>query len=178
MATKMKNNQIITILEAALIVVIGVLFCCSKAMGEAALSWVIGVSFMLGGVGLWALGLVEKRALFNAEGLLGSLLFAFGLSFGLARLASVLFYIAVWLLIIAGSVVLLDVILRIALRKDRNVLGIVIEAIIGAVSLTLGLCLYLIAEFGQFAAIILGVMFILYGIFMFVNEVVLASKRK
>ena len=178
MATKAKNNHVIAIVEAALIVVIGVLFCCSKAMGEAALSWVIGVSFMLGGVGLWALGLAEKKALFNAEGLLGSLLFAFGLSFGLAHLASVLFYIAVWLLIIGGSVILLDVILRIALRKDRNTLGIVIEAIIGAVSLTLGLCLYLIPEFGQFAAIILGVMLILYGVFMFVNEVVLSSKRK
>ena len=179
MATKVRNNQrIITILEAALIIVIGVMFCCSKAMGEAALSWVIGVTFMLAGVGLRVLGLVEKKALFNAEGLLGSLLFAFGLAFGLAHLAGVLFYIAVWLLIVGGSIVLLDVILRIALRKDRNTLGIVIEAIIGAVSLTLGLCLYLIPEFGQFAAIILGVMLILYGVFMFINDVVLASKRK
>ena len=175
---KKSKTNIVAILEAALFVVIGVMFCCSKAMGEAALSWVIGVSFMLGGVGLWALGLVEKRALFNPEGLLGSLLFAFGLSFGLARLAGILFYIAVWPLIIGGSVILLDVILRIALRKDKNALGIAIEAAIGAVSLTLGLCLYLIAEFGQFAAIVLGVMLILYGVFMFVNEVVLSAKKK
>ena len=178
MATKVKNNQVIAILEAALIVVIGVMFCCSKAMGEAALSWVIGVSFMLGGVGLWALGIVEKKSLFNAEGLLGSLMFAFGLAFGLARLANALFYIAVWFLIVAGSIILLDVILRLALRKDRNTLGVVIEAIIGAVMLTLGLCLLLINEFGQFAAIVLGVMLILYGVYMFVNEVVLTSKKK
>ena len=179
MATKVRNNQrIITILEAALIIVIGVMFCCSKAMGQTALSWVIGVSFMLAGAGLWVLAIVEKRALFNAEGFLGSLLFAFGLVFGLQVLAQYVFDIAVWALVIGGSVVLLDVILRIAVRKDRNTLGIVIEAIIGAVMLTLGLCLLLIAEFGQFAAIVFGVMLILYGVYMFVNEVVISSKKK
>ena len=174
---KKKNASLAVIVEAVLILVVGVMFCCSKAMGNNALSWVIGASFMIGGVGLWLVGIVGKKALFNEEGFMGTLLFAFGLVFGLTTATGLLFYLSVWVLIVGGSVILLDCILRLAIRKDKNTVGLLIEFLIGAAALALGLCLYLIPEFGEFSALVLGIVLIVYSVFMIINELALSKKK-
>lgn len=159
-------DELKTIIIASLLIVIGVLFCCSLAMGISGLSVIIGLILIILGT------LFLLNSAFNGSGLLGHLglagiaLVAFGIMFITNSLAGIIFSYIPWFLIVLGVVVITDALLGKFLRGENNLLDFIIKLVIGGVSLGLGICLMLIEGFMEYSSIILGVLMVVYGIYI------------
>ena len=61
-----------SLVVAAVVFVIGVLFCCSMSMGLNGLSWLIGFSLMVAGILYFVNSIAHKKALATMEGVMGA----------------------------------------------------------------------------------------------------------
>ncbi len=166
-----KNTKNI-ILSVALII-IGILFCLSKTLGLSVLSYIIGISMIIAGGSIIVSRIIEKKYILNASGLLGGAIIAFGILFAIESLAALIFYFIPWLLIVLGVLIVIDGILK-KINENLNA-ELITELIVGAIVFTIGLCLKLIPAFAEFSALMLGIVLIIYGIFVLANT--LMQKR-
>ncbi|MGN1207575.1 MAG: hypothetical protein ACI4SP_04685 [Eubacteriales bacterium] len=169
MEKKLTHENMKDIVTAAIVFVIGVLFCCSLAMGMRGLSWLVGLSLMVAGTLYFVNSILRKKALATMEGIIGAAIFAFGFFFIANELANLVVAYIPWLLICVGAVIFIDAFLRKFLRKDKSTSGFVAQLIIGAASLALGICLRFVPGFGDFTALMLGILLIVYAVFLVVN---------
>lgn len=169
-----KNSKLTTLIEAVVILVVGILFCCSNAMGTEALSIIGGIVFITMGSFAILSGIVLERRIFGPSGIGGAFMLAFGIFFIVANvMGQYLFMFLPLLLIVLGAVILVDALLAI-LGKD-NATSIVLELAIGVVALVLGICLWCIDDFRQAAGIVLGIVLIIYAIILVIEA--LSSKK-
>ena len=160
-----KTKQIVI---AAVLIVLGILFCVSVAALDV-ISIIIGAGFIAAGAVLAISELVRKKSLATGVAGVGALLIAFGLAIILANWLGALTQLLILVLIVFGAFYIVDSLLLILWRDKKNVVGFVIEFLIGAAAFTLGMCMYFgVAEFGKYANLIFGLILILYGAYMLI----------
>jgi hypothetical protein len=155
-----------TIILSALILVIGVLFCLSTVLGFEALSFIIGISLMVIGTVFVINSALKKHTVLNYTSLLSAVIISFGVLFAELRLALIFFSYVPWLLIFAGAIAIIDAVLK-KIFEDNNS-ALIIELIVGIVILTLGLCLKFVSGFANFSSIMLGIIMILYAVYLLI----------
>lgn len=166
MENKKISKETKTIIISSLLLIVGILFCFSMAMGIKALSYIIGI-FLIG-VGIISIvnSAMTKKTILNYSGLMGAGLIALGILFIINELALLIFYFVPWLLIVSSLVIIGDSIIK---KKTQNNNAVFIsELIVGIVVLALGLCLKFIPGFITFSSIMLGIVMILASIYLFV----------
>ena len=160
------NKETKTIMLAVVLLVVGILFCFSLAMGINALSYIIGVCIIIaGGASILNTALTKKTTL-NYSAIIGATIIALGILFIEYRLASILFSFVPWLLAVVGVIVVADAILK-KLSQNNNVV-FVTELIVGILILALGLCLKYIPGFMEFSSIMLGIIIIIYASYLLI----------
>ena len=173
-----KYVDFMPVLIGAVILVIGVLFCFQTNMGIEAISYVVGISMIILGV-VYALiiALVAKRTLTMGV-LSASVLIAFGITVIERNLAYVLLAFLPILMIVIGSVILIDAFLLFFVKKgEKNrILLFVVELILGAAAIALGICILTVDEVARFASIMLGVFLILFAVYILISFFVRRSK--
>ncbi|MGM9666346.1 MAG: hypothetical protein ACI3XX_07400 [Eubacteriales bacterium] len=175
MENKLNQENMKSFVTAMIVFVIGVLFCCSLSMGMQGLSWLIGFSLIIAGILYFANSVIHKKALATMEGVIGAAIVAFGVFFIANSLASLIMKYIPWLLIAVGAAVFADSFLKKFIHKVGTG-KFVFELIFGAACIALGFCLKFIAGFGDFTALILGVVMIVYAVFLIVNIFVRKAK--
>lgn len=169
-----KNSRIVTFIEAAVVLVVGILFCCSNAMGTEALSIIGGIVFIAVGAFAILSGIVVERRTFGATGIGGAFMLAFGIFFIVANvMGQYLFTFLPLLLIVLGCVILVDALL--AILSKENIMSVILELVIGLVALVLGICLWCIDDFRTAAGIVLGIVLIVYAVILVIEA--LSSKK-
>lgn len=162
MANKLSKAKQMMLIEAIVFLVLGILFCCSVAVDQM-LGTVLGIALLVCGLLLLITSWVQHKIAVSAEGITSSLLIALGIICFIQP--PQLNKIIAMFLIVLGGILLVDGVLGLAVKNlHRKTASAAIEAIVGAGSLTLGLCLYLINDFQRYAGVVLGVIFILLGI--------------
>ena len=173
---KLSNEQTRSIIYSTVLLVIGILLCISPAVALDTLSIIIGVGFLAAAAILIIGSLVQEKSIITASALIGGVLLALGLMFIVDYAINLIGYCAVWLLIVLGAMLIVDSIIRIAWRDKKNVVAFVIEFLIGAVSFTLGMCLRFVDDFAGYELLILGLIIVLYAVYVLVSAFV--SKKK
>ena len=173
---KLKEKEVKNIAVAAILLVVGVLFCCSLAMTNLVLSYVIGTSIIVAGVLVIVNVATAKKPLLSSEGLIGAAIVAFGILFAGNVLTSLVFRYIPFLLICVGALVIADCIIKFV--KERETAKFVIVLIVGALIIALGFCLKYVDGFSNFTALILGIVMIVYAIFMLASVFVKKDKKK
>lgn len=163
-------DELKTVVLASLLIVIGLLFCCSLAMGIGGLSVIIGLIIIILGALFMLNSVFTNNGLISAGGLGGIFIVAFGIMFISNNLAVIIFAYIPWLLIVLGTALIIDALLSKFWRKENNSFDFILKLIVGGVSLVLGLCLMLINGFMEYSSIVLGILLIVYGIYIIFNQ--------
>ena len=161
----MKKEKIVALIEAGVILVIGILFCLSEALGIEVLSTIFGVTLIVGGTIYLAISLVVKKGLISIAGFTGGLLISLGILSIVTNIMALIFAFLPYFLIVIGSLVLIDAFLGKFVRNDDLLVVFVLKLVIGAVLITLGILLLTVAEFARFASIIFGASLIVISIY-------------
>ena len=163
-------EELKTIIMASLLIVIGLLFCCSLAMGISGLSVIIGLIIIILGTLFMLNAIFTNNSLISGGGLGGIFIVAFGIMFISNNLAVIIFSYIPWLLIVLGSALIIDALLGKFLYKSNNSFDFTLKLIVGGVSAVLGLCLLLITGFMEYSSIVLGILLIVYGIYIIFSK--------
>lgn len=166
---KLSNEQMSSLFTSIIILVIGVLFCCSRAMGVTGTSWLIGISFAVTGITFLVNAVIQHKSMLNTAGILGSALLAFGAMFTVQDLAQIIFNYIPFFLIAVGAVVLIDAFLRKFAKKEISTGNCVFQILVGLGTLALGFCLKFISSFAEFASLVLGLIIIAYSLIAIVS---------
>ena len=177
MERKLEKKEIKTLIFSAILLVVGVLFCCSLAMGNKAVSWIIGLSLIVFGIFCIINAFTSKKDLMTVDGIIGAAIIAFGLLFAGNELTWVIFNYIPFLLMAIGVIFIADAIIKIIKDNGKTTVKYIIELIIGVIALALGLCLKFINGFSDFCSVILGVVLIIYSIYLF-STILLSKPEK
>lgn len=161
------NDNSKKMIASVIMLVLGILFCCSLAIGITGLSVIIGTALILAGAILLVGQILNKSSLIQANGIIGSSILAFGIVVISYKLAGIIFTYIPWLLIVFGVVLVLDAILK-KVANAENTATFVVKLVIGVLAFVLGLCLILIDGFMEYAAIMLGIIMISYAIYILI----------
>ena len=163
-------DELKTIVIASLLIVIGILFCCSLAMGISGLSVIIGLIIIILGALFVLNSIFTSSSLLTTGGLGGVFIVAFGIMFIASNLAGIIFAYIPWLLVVLGAALIADALLAKFWRKEQNTFDFVLKLVVGGVSLVLGICLMTIEGFMEYSSIVLGILMIVYGIYITFNQ--------
>ncbi|MCR5741526.1 MAG: hypothetical protein K6G38_03610 [Gammaproteobacteria bacterium] len=165
-ANRTKTQSVIIALA---LLAIGILFCVSLNKTVEVISWIVGISIIISGLGMLVPSLVNFKRVVSILSLAGALVIGFGVFFIIYKLAGLLVTFIPILLISIGSVFVLDVLLLLLAHKSRNVGLIVIELVFGLVCITLGILLLTVDSFKQYAALVFGIALCIYAVYSLVN---------
>ncbi|MBQ8356546.1 MAG: hypothetical protein IJX39_01935 [Clostridia bacterium] len=154
---------------AYILLVTGILLSCSISYGVRGLSFLIGFSISITGLLYVTNSVRTKKSIANMHGMLGMILIAFGIMFIVNQMAVIITGFIPWGLIAIGSTLLIDAFLIKFIKKDASTSKFVGELIIGAASIALGICLKVISGFLSYAPMMLGIVLIVYAVFMIFN---------
>jgi len=166
---KLGLDQLKKLVLAIVLMIIGILFCCSLAMGITGLSMVVGFLLLIIGILYIANSLLISKNFLTTNGIIGIAIFTLGILFMVNKLAGIIVAFIPWFLIVLGTVIIIDAFLGKFLREENNLTYFIIKIVIGAVSLILGLCLKLIDNFAEYSAIILGILMIIIAGYLVFN---------
>ena len=166
----MKKESVLRIIEACVLLVLGVLFCVSKAVAVNFLSIVIGIGLIASGTALIIISLVKDKTLFNNFGMGGGLALTLGIFFIAANALDFLFRITPFLLIVFGSMFLIEAFIAYFGTKKSSKGLFVLRLVVGAIFVTVGILLLTIAEFANWVSLIIGIAFILIAIAAIIAE--------
>ena len=173
---KLSNDNIAVLVYAIVLFVLGVLFCCTNFVDV--ISTIIGVVFIVAGAAFILVSLIQEKSIITGSALLGGLLIAIGIACIVDGFIGAILNIVIWAMIVLGAVLIVDSILRITVRKDKNMLAFGIELGLGVISFVLGMCLKFVPEFGEYVSIVLGVLLILYAVYLILTVFVMKKSKK
>lgn len=163
-----------SLLVSGIILVIGILFCCSLSMGVGGISILIGISMIISGVMILVNCVIANKNLLGMDGIMGSSIVAFGLMFSAKKMAGLIFDFIPFILIVFGACVIVDACVKKFKTKRISVSGFIGELLIGAITMALGFCLKFVAAFSAYASLTLGIILIVYSVIeicsIFVNK--------
>lgn len=162
---KLSIEQLKTLIIASVIFILGVFFCCSLSIGINGLSVILGVLLIIIGVIFIANAVIVKKELLNSAGLIGVTIITFGIILIANKLAGIIFIFIPWFLMMLGLSIVADGLLDKFSRKENNT-NFIIKLVIGIVAIILGLLLQLIDGFIEYASLMLGILLIIYALYL------------
>ncbi len=172
----MKKESVIKILEACVLLIVGVLFCVSLAVGTEVLSIIIGASLIAAGTVIIILSLIKDKSVLTPISLGGLLALSLGIFFIVANAIGFIFSYVPYLLLVAGSAIFIDAFLSYFVKKEKVLAVFIIKLIIGAGLITVGALLITVADFKEYVALIVGIALIIIAISNIVLEFYKAKK--
>ena len=162
----MSKEKIIALVEAGVLLVVGILFCFGLATDV--LSVIVGAGLIIAGVVFLAISFVGTKSLLTNVGFGGGLLLALGIYCLAATAVEIIFTFVPYLLIVGGSIIILDGIFGKFVNKHDVLVVFIIKLVIGIALVVIGILLLTVPEFAQAVSIIFGVTIILLAIYAIV----------
>ncbi len=161
----LSKDRLGCVVWGCIVLVIGILFCCSLSFGITGLSYLIGISIIAAGL-IWAATTgIQRKSLITASGFLSTTLMAFGIMFIMRRLASIVVDFIPWFMISAGVFIIIDAFLLKFARNDNSLAKFIAELVIGVVSATLGFLVKFVNGWDKFSATVLGAILVIYALY-------------
>jgi hypothetical protein len=132
-------------------------------MGINGLSMIAGFILLIIGILFVINAILIGKNVFTTNGMLGVVLFTLGLMFMVHKLAGIIVTFIPWFMIVLGGVIIIDAFLGKYSRNNESLTTFIIKIVVGSIALILGLCLRLIDNFAEYAAVIMGVLMIIYS---------------
>lgn len=159
------------LLKAILIMVLGILLCISAVNPSEVINWIISVGLLGTGATMIVASFVLMKTLVSDIGLLGTLALAVGVMFLPALPGTIAIdwmRVISMIMMVIGAAFIFDGIVTLILDRKFKATNVIIFSM-GAVSFTLGICLWLLDSFRDFAGLMLGIIMLVYSILLLVS---------
>lgn len=173
---KLSNKDLKALIVAAILAVIGILFCISPALGNKALSYIIGTALIIAGVVGVINSFTDKKSLLTTDAILGAAIVAFGMLYAGNELTWLIFNYVPFLLMCIGVVIIVDAIIK--KIKFNQTDKFIIELILGVLTLALGICLKFIGVLNEHTSLMLGIVLVVYAVYSFTTVFVRKDQSK
>lgn len=173
---KLTKDKTRTAITSCIMLVIGILFCCSLSLGEG-LSWLIGAALCLTGAIYIINSIVKDRTLFNSDAIFGVCTLSFGVMFIIDVLAYVLISYVLYIMIGIGIAIIIEAFLAKFARYNTTT-EFVITLIVGAVVTALAFCLKFIPGWDRVAAVVFGCILIAISLYTLITLLVVHGKNR
>ena len=174
----MKNNKIVNIIEAIVIIVLGIIIAVCG--GGTALDLYLGIVAIVGGVAVGAIAvytLAKTKVLPFGATFLSVALITIAITLFAGKLSfNVLITLLVYILLALGITLVLYGVYTVAMRKGLA-LGIV-QIIIGTALIVLTILFLTVTDFQAVFWIITGILVAAYGVLMLVSSLLPQKKSK
>ena len=167
---KLNTDEIKVLIISIILLVIGILFCCSLSMGISGLSLLIGIILIALGLLLVINSLLKSKEVFTTNGIFGLISITLGILFMVDKLAGIIISFIPWFLIVMGSVLIVDALISKFIRNENNLTQFIFRIILGSLAVILGILLLTINGFIEYAALILGIALIIYSIYLCMSK--------
>ena len=173
----MKKENVLKVIEACMLLVLGVLFCVSLAWAGNVLSIILGSSCIAVGTVIVVVAAIKDKSVVSPIALGGLLALTLGIFFIVANIVMQFITSFVpYVLIVFGSALFIDAFLGYFVRKEKVLVPFIIKLVIGAALITVGALLLTIAEFADYISLIIGIALILIAITNLAIEFVKAEQ--
>lgn len=172
-----KSKSFMPLILGGIILAVGVLFCFEGRLGVRAISYIVGSALIVIGLIYAVQSALKDRSTLNAGVIAASLYIALGITVIWQDLASILLALLPILMIVLGSVILIDAFLYFFVRKG-GALWFTIELIIAAGLIALGICILTVDKVRSAASIIFGVLLIMFAVYIIVMYFIGEGKDK
>ena len=174
----MKKESIIKIIEACVLLVLGVLFCVFGAIeGNSILSTILGIALIVAGTAILVMSIIKDKSTIAPIGLAGLLAISLGIFFIVADVVNIIYEFVPYILLVFGSALFIDAFIGYFARKEKVIAAFIIKLIVGAALITIGALLLTNVIGNQAVGIIVGVALILIAIVNIVIEFFKANKQ-
>lgn len=173
----MKKENVIKVIEACVLLVIGVLFCVSLAMGTEVLSIILGSSLIVAGVIIVILSAVNDRSIMTPMSLGGLLALSLGIFFIAANAVGFILAVVPYALLVFGTGLIVEAFLAFFARNEKVVPIFVIKLVVGVILVVVGILLLTIPEVRDYVALIVGIALIIIAIDNIALEFIKANRQ-
>lgn len=168
---KLVSKKAMSLMVAVVLLIAGVLFCISPAIGEQAAGIVIGIGVLLLGVIFGVKDFLLQKSLISRGVLVASAIAALGVYFMAdGSIVSKIIGVIPYVLIVTGACVVADAIL-IKVRDKADNKKFAIELSVGLVAVVLGSLILSLSFFRQALAVIIGILLIAGSVYYLVDTV-------
>ena len=167
---KLISKRTTSLMVAIVLLIAGILFCISPAIGEASAGIVIGIGVTLIGI-IWAVkDFLVSKELISRGVIIGSLIVALGVYFMAdGSIVSIIIGVIPYVLIVTGGCVVADAILLKTVRDKNNDKKFAIELTIGLVAIVLGSLILALGFFRKALAVIIGALLIAGSVYYLIG---------
>jgi uncharacterized membrane protein HdeD (DUF308 family) len=177
----MYENKTQTLMKAVICLLIGILLCLSIIGINGFLNWMMGISLIVGGLTMITLSLIAAKTIMTDMGLVGGAILSVGV-YCLPVVAGFDFLrIIAMIMMVVGALLMVDGLVGFGYK--RALVGNVVVFVLGAATFTVGICLWLLPKFTNYAGVMLGIFFIINAVILFVEavtekEIIVIAKSK
>lgn len=163
---KLVSKKSMILLISCVLLIAGILFCISPAIGENAAGIAIGIGVLLVGV-IWGLkDFLAEKTLISRGVIIGSIVAALGIYFMVdGSIVSKIIGVIPYILIVTGACVIADSILLKLVREKKNTTKFALELSVGIIFVVLGCLILSLSFFRKALAVIIGILLIIGAIY-------------
>ena len=167
---KLVSKKSLSLMVAIVVLLAGILFCISPAIGEQWVGVVIGIGVLLVGVITAVKDFLTHKSLITRGVIIGSVIAALGIYLIVDKsIVSKVIGVIPFVLIVTGACVLADSILLKCVREKNNNKKFAIELTVGIVAMVLGILILTVAFFRSALAVVIGVLLIIYSLYYLIE---------
>jgi len=176
---KLVSERTMSLMIACVLLLAGILFCISPAIGEASAGIVIGIGVILVGVILGVKDFLSERSLVSRGAIIGSMIIALGVYCAAdGTIVSKVIGVIPFILIITGACIIGDAILLKTVREPENNKTFAIELSIGLAGIVLGSLILSLSFFRKALAVIIGILLIIGSVYYLLQMFKLLPAKK
>ena len=162
---------------AITLLVIGILFCFNLA--SRTVSLVAGIVLILLGVVNLLSFVLGHLSMINSSLFSNAFVITLGIYFIIKDIVSIVIDYVPYLMIVVGAIIIIDAILGKVMRKENsNLMKFIIILLIGIIILTVGLLIVFVPEIHSRVNLFIGIVLIVYSIYLLVNMAVKSRSKK
>ena len=169
-----------SLMIACVLLLAGILFCISPAIGEASAGIVIGIGVILLGLIFGVKDFLVNKSLISRGVIIAAMIVALGVYFTAdGSIVSKIIGVIPYVLIVTGACITADAILLKTVREKNNNKKFAIELSIGLGAIVLGVLILALPFFRKALAVIIGILLILGSVYYLLQILdKLPSKKK
>lgn len=173
--SKISKARALKIIQNVLLIIVGILIACS-VISQDIIKYLVGLALVVYGVFFLFRSVYDTKSFIMPFGVAGGILLGVGIAtmcdyVPLVNLLTNIIFVA---LIVLGSLLVLDSVVKFVLHKNNA--GIA-ELIIGLILLVLGILFVAIPEMTSYCWIAFGVVLALYGLYNLIITLIALSKK-
>jgi len=167
---KLVSKKTMSLMIAIVLLLAGILFCISPAIGESSVGIVLGIGVLLVGVILAVKDFLVNKSLLTRGVIIGSVVAALGIYFmANGGIVSSIIGVIPYIFIVTGACIVADAILLKTVRDKTNDKKFAIELSVGIVAIVLGILILTVPFFRKALAVVIGVCLIGFSVYFLIG---------